>query len=116
MRSSSGYFAKEWGFGNEAQVIAILQSHSTAKTYPRRFKFSRSRAFASSVLGKRKYRDEVKFRLYHQGIALRERSSLCVPMRGNCGRHRRGSAAIFTIPRTEEALLQSADTPGRGGD
>ena len=42
------------------------------KSYPNSFRFSRSRAFASPVLGKRKYRDEVKLQLNRQGMALRE--------------------------------------------
>ena len=62
------------------------------------FPHSRSRAFASLVLGKRNYRGEVKRRLNRRSVALRELSVLCVMMRVTWGRHRRGSAPMSISP------------------
>ena len=85
--------------------ITTMLSHSTAKSYPSCFKFSRSRAFARPVLGKRNYRHEVKLRLNRQGMALRERNAPCVLLRLTWGRHRRGSAPVFI------SVTQSHSTP-----
>ena len=59
------------------------------------FEFSRSRAFSNSMLEKRNFRAEVKLRLSRLGLALREQSAPCVPIRLTWGRHRRGSAPVF---------------------
>ena len=95
MRSSSGKIAMEWRSEDEPRDIKVLRTQSIAKSYPNSFTLSRSRAFASHVLGKRKYRDEYKPPLNRPSMALRERSALCVPVRVTWGRYRRGSAPMF---------------------
>ena len=69
--------------------ISNLQSNSIAKLYLNSSTLPIPGALASPVLGKRNYRDEVKPRLNRRGMAFRERSAPCVPVRVGVtrGRH-----------------------------
>ena len=65
------------------------------------------------MLGKRNCRDEAWLRLNRKGMALRERSAPCIPIRVTWGLHRRGSAPMFITAGIGE--VPNGEKPGPNG-